>query len=105
MTRTGNTTGNIRSPAAGQTARSDGWTRMVKRPDRPSPRLNPSDATTRTSQPRFSSVEGYKPAVKQEAPAKTEQPLHVPTWMIPLVVLGGAAIMAVGAAIAYWWMR
>lgn len=63
------------------------------------------DATTRTSQPRFSSVEGFKPGVKQAAPVTAERPLHVPTWMIPLVVLGGAAIMAVGAAIAYWWMR
>jgi hypothetical protein len=70
-----------------------------------SPAAEREDATTRTSQPRFSSVEGYKPAVKQEAPVTAARPLHVPTWMIPLVILGGAAIMAVGAAIAYWWMR
>ena len=61
------------------------------------------EPTTRTSSPRFSSPDGVLPAATPD-PAPEQRPLHVPTWMIPLVVLGGAAIMAVGAAIAYWWM-
>lgn len=77
------------------------------------------DATVQTGQPRFSSPDGFTPGEKKPSEqkpgdktpgdkkpgSKVARPLHVPAWMIPLVLLGGAGIMALGAAIAYWFMR
>ena len=75
--------------------------------------------TVQTGQPRFSSPDGFTPGEKKPSEqkpgdktpgdkkpgSKVARPLHVPAWMIPLVLLGGAGIMALGAAIAYWFMR